>query len=144
MITGCEVLPDREASKNIIITDIDPVYQVQIHALTDEQRIILVLWDAATQPNPNEIRSDQLLKMPFSIGKIQNGVINVRLSEQLDWWTGTGNYWILFLLVDQRGEKAYSGYISKEPHYINEKTTRIYNKDFMLPVTLNLDLSGVF
>jgi hypothetical protein len=130
-----------EPYKKIMIADADPNYPVQINELTGNY-IMLVLYDAKRDPSFDNIDETELMTYPFALGKIENGVIDVKLSEMLTYWTGEGNYWIMFFLPDGRGEKISNGYISKEPHYIHKDISYFNNKDFMLPVLLNLDLSG--
>jgi hypothetical protein len=136
-------LPENEKYKRIIIYDTDSAYQVQIHELREDERIILALWDAATEPVLTDISGEELMTLPFAISKIQNNTLDVRLSEQLDWWDGTGNYWVLFVVTDAPGTKVTVGYLSKEPRCIDKKTTYLFNKDFMLPAILDIDLTGV-
>jgi hypothetical protein len=140
--TLMNMLPDSEEYKRIVIYDTDPLYKVQIKDLNG-QRVILALWDAKTEPAFDKITGEELMEKPFSIGEIKNSSIDLKLSYMLDRWTDSGDYWVLFALPDKRGDKVSNGYISKEPHRIFKQTTWLFNGDFMLPVILNIDLTGV-
>jgi hypothetical protein len=105
--------------------------------------IMLVLYDASRDPSFNNIDESELMSYPFAIGEIKDGLIDLKLTSKLDYWMGEGNYWIMFFLPNGRGEKISNGYISKEPHYVYKNITYFSNKDFMPPVVINLDLTGM-
>jgi len=74
---------------------------------------------------------------------VQNNTIKLKIfSGALKYWTGTGSYWVFFVIPE--GETITHLYMSKEGHYFSTKTTYLVNTDFQPPILLDppIDISG--
>ncbi|MDR2509691.1 MAG: hypothetical protein LBC77_03490 [Spirochaetaceae bacterium] len=137
---GCGDLFQKQLFKSVFITDITQS-QPQIKSLEGDY-IILALFE--TVPDLTQITGSDLISMPYSIGRVDNGKINVRMSTGVDYWSGSGNFWVAFFVPDGRAERISWAYLSTSEIEIKNETTYLYNNDFMPGSLINLDLSGFF
>jgi hypothetical protein len=142
LFPSCNVLDDVFGEKNyktIIIYDYSHKYTDMKLSAFEGRYVILVLSDSI--PELNAITMDRIRNMPYSIGQVHEGVLEVRLNTELNYWDGVGQYWIFFLITDGRADRVFSGVVSKEMHNINRYTTRISNEDFIKAQPLDIDIS---
>ncbi|GMO22696.1 MAG: hypothetical protein LBG79_01495 [Spirochaetaceae bacterium] len=131
---------EKHDHKDLIISDTDPNYQVQIKDI-EGKYIIVVLIEGT--PNLNSLTADDIINSPYSIGRVKTGIINVRLSKILDYWDGSGSYWIAFLLPTDNGRKVTLGYLSKGMTFFDQSITFVSNDDFDPPLPLNIDIGNM-
>jgi hypothetical protein len=143
-LVSCDEVMDfleQPPHKTIIISDSDTSYPAQIKDINNKV-ILLALTDI--RPVPQSIEVSKLMNSVYTIGKVSNNKINLKLySNAIDYWKGGGDYWILFLLPDGRAEHISLVYISKQPHNFYAENTYLNNIDFMPPVDIDFDTSGI-
>jgi hypothetical protein len=132
---------EESPNKAIVITDQDLSYATKIRDINSK---VIFLALVELRPSFTNINMSDLMNSIYSIGRIKNNKIELKLySGSAAYWTGTGNYWILFILPDGRAEHISHIYLSKEPHDFYDEDTYLINTDFMPPVAIDLDISGV-
>jgi hypothetical protein len=144
LLGSCEAAEsffEQPPHKTIVVTDSDAAYPARISDINNKT-ILLAL--SSGKPDPNNIDINTLMDSVYTIGRVTRNKINLKLySGAADYWTGSGYYWILFVLPDGRAEHISLGYISKQPHNFYAENTYLNNIDFMPPIDLNLDISSV-
>ncbi|MDR2658609.1 MAG: hypothetical protein LBC27_01280 [Spirochaetaceae bacterium] len=143
-LVSCDDLEEffeQPAHKTIIISDSDPDYAARISEINNKT-ILLAL--TTVRPVPQSIDMSELLNSVYTIGKVTRNKINLKLySNGVDYWTGNGSYWIIFVLPDGRADYISWAYISKQPHNFYAENTYLNNIDFMPPVFVDMDTSGI-
>jgi hypothetical protein len=132
--------------KVIKIRDNSDTWPAQISSING-QDVLLALTSKQPDSDPSIFTKtyfESLMRSVYALGPVKGNAINLRLySGTGDYWTGSGSYWILFVLPDKALNTITWVYLSKEMHGIYAETTQLYNTDFMPPYQLNLDISGV-
>jgi hypothetical protein len=108
------------------------------------QDVLLALTDK--QPNPSNLDVESIMtSQVYALGEVRkDGTINLKLFHNVgDYWTGSGNYWIFFVLPDKSLSTITWLYMSKGSHNIYAENTQLYNTDFVGPIVLDIDISGV-
>ena len=130
--------------KTIRIRDSDKTWFAQISDING-QDVLLAL--TKVQPDPSSFTKsyiEDLMQSVYALGPVKGNAINLKLySGALDYWTGSGDYYILFVLPDKSLSTITWAYLSKEMHSIYATSTQLYNTDFLPPYKLNLDISGM-
>jgi hypothetical protein len=108
-----------------------------------DQDVLLAL--TPNQPDPKEFINasyvEKLITSVYALNRISRISSGLPLhSGTLDYWTGSGNYWVIFVLPDRSLSKISSLYLSKGRHHIYADTTQLYNVDFLGPIELNLEI----
>lgn len=124
--------------KRIIINDSVQDSQVQITPL--EGRYVMIVLIEEVEKFSSLDGSD-IISQPYSVGRVIDGKIDVKLSKGLSYWDGEGSYWVVMLLPSPSARSVSYGYLSKARHYIGEKINHLANDSFMPPVELGLDVS---
>jgi hypothetical protein len=137
----CKSVFEKEEYISLMISDTDTTYPaVQIKTLEGKYVLIALIKEL---PLMNQITDKDILEAPFSISKIENGVIDVRLYETINYWTEKGVFWVVFFLPDPSATKVSNAYMSKDPHDISASRNYMSNNDFMPPFKFDIDLSGI-
>jgi hypothetical protein len=135
---------EKPPHKTIKIKDVDNTWPAKISDING-QDVLLAL--TSSEPDPTQFTAayvESLMRSVFALGPVKDNTINLKLySGTLDYWTGSGDYWILFVLPNKSLSKITSVYLSNGSYRIYSENTLLYNTDFMPPYQLNLDLSGV-
>jgi hypothetical protein len=132
---------EQPTHKTIIISDSDSDYPAQIKDINNKT-ILLAL--TTIRPVPQTIKMSELMSSVYTIGKVTRNKINLKLySNGIDYWTGDGSFWVIFVLPDERAEHISWAYASKQPHSFYAENTYLNNIDFMPPVDINIDTSGM-
>lgn len=140
-LCSCSELITKHPHKDIVISDTDMDYRsVRIKDIEGEY-VIVVLIEGT--PNLAGMGVQDITNSPYSIGKVEKGIINVRLSELVDYWDGSGSYWVAFFIPNGSATKISWGYCSKEAISLFQPVTYMSNKDFMPRIALNIDISGL-
>jgi hypothetical protein len=128
--------------KGVVVTDSDLTWQARIREINGKT-IFLVL--VKNKPAIDTINLQSLMKTSiYSIDKVISNKIDFKLyTGELDYWTGSGEYYVLFVVPDKRAENVSQIYLSKQRHDFYAETTRMTNIDFMPPVDMNIDISGI-
>jgi hypothetical protein len=137
----CKSVFQKEEYLSLMISDTDTTYSaVQIKGLEGKYVLLALIKEL---PLMTQITDKDILEAPFSISKIENGVIDVRLYETINYWTEKGVFWVVFFLPDPSATKVSSAYMSKDPHDISATRNYLSNNDFMPPFKFDIDLSGI-
>jgi hypothetical protein len=132
---------EQPVNKTIVITDSDPTWGAQIRNINDKTVFLALL---ESEPTINDINISTLMKFVYSIGKVTNNKIDFRLYiNGVDYWRGNGDYWVVFVLPNERVSHISWVYASKGFQNFDEQRVYMTNTDFMPPVDANLDISGV-
>jgi hypothetical protein len=111
------------------------------------QDVILALTVSPPNLSPDQFTLkyvESLMKSIFALGPVKGNAINLKLYYgTANYWTGSGDYYILFILPDKALNTITWVYLAKEKHLVYEAATQLYNTDFLPPYKLNLDISGV-
>jgi hypothetical protein len=128
--------------KTIRIRD-DPYSPDDSAKMSDiDQDVLLVL--TKVQPDPNMFTVSYIEFLKRTEVCALNRVNNLKLFENVvNYWTGSGTYWIFFVLPDKSLSRITWLYRSKGQHLIDAETTLLYNTDFEHPMKLDLDISGM-
>ena len=141
LLAQCKSVFQKEEFISLMVSDTDTSYAaVQIKGIEGKYVLLALLKDL---PIMDQITDKDILEAPFSISKVENGVIDVRLYETINYWTEKGVFWVIFFLPDPSATKVSSAYLSKDPHDISAMRNYMSNNDFMPPFKFNLDLSGI-
>jgi len=124
----------------MIINDTAPDYSNLKISDFEEKYIILCL--AETIPDIYSISMEYILECPYSITRVRDSIIDTKLTSKLDYWDGTGAYWIVFLVPDNKMSKITAGYISKEAHDVSQKVIYASNDDFMKVIYEEIDVEN--
>jgi hypothetical protein len=107
------------------------------------QDVLLAL--TKIQPDPKKFADtsyvESLITSVYALNNI--GMIRSGLklySGTLNYWTGSGDYWVIFVLPDKSLSKISSLYLSKGKHHIYAENTQLYNIDFLGPIELDLEI----
>jgi hypothetical protein len=130
--------------KTIKIRDIDENWPAQISDIAGRDVLLTLTASAPAMGNFTLGYVESLTKFAFALGPVKGNAINLKLySGTADYWTGSGNYWIVFVLPDKSLSTISHVYLSKVPHNIYAENTQLYNIDFMPPFEVTLDISGI-
>jgi hypothetical protein len=132
--------------RTITIKDIDQTWPARISDINGQDVLLaLVTQQPSLQPNAFDASYvESLMKSIYALGPVRDNMTRLKLySSTANYWTGSGSYWILFVLPDKALTTITWVYLSKGPHSIYAEDTQLYNIDFMPPVNLNLDISGI-
>jgi hypothetical protein len=81
-------------------------------------------------------------KSIYTIGRVTNNKINLKLyTNGVDYWTGTGKYYILFLISENDASKLSDVYYSPMPHDFSTANTHLNNIDFLGPWPFSIDIT---
>jgi hypothetical protein len=123
--------------KTITISDSDPEWTAHISDVNNKT-ILLAL--TPKKPKESDMNSELFKTSIYAIGKVTNNKIHLRLyHNEAKYWTGNGNYWVVFVLPDGRAEHISWMYISKQMHNFYAEDTYLTNIDFMPPVDIDYD-----
>ncbi|GMO33022.1 MAG: hypothetical protein Ta2F_09000 [Termitinemataceae bacterium] len=143
--TNCDTLQEsmeKSDTKTIIIIDSDPNYEFRVSKIGKNNYILVALVEE--KPNTQNIDVNELFDSNIALGKVQNNMINLPIYQNfLDHWTSTGSFWVICIELNSRATYASNAYISKEKEDFDAVNTYLTNKDFMLPVYLNVDLGNL-
>jgi hypothetical protein len=128
--------------KSIIITDSDPNWTARIKEINNTSIFLALI---KNKPDINNLNASSLIKNSvYSIDDVRNNRINFKLyTGELNYWTGNGEYWVVFVVPDKRLEHISYVYASKQRHNFYAEETRLTNVDFMPAVKTNIDLGGL-
>ena len=124
-----------------------PTYDMRLGDINKDLFIIVALLKEVTPDWANTLSQEDLTGTAFSVNQIVNGHFETKLVKaNLDYWAGSGSYWIAFVMADRRMDRVQLGYLSKEKIYFPEKGNliKLTNLDFMGSVEMEIDISGMF
>jgi hypothetical protein len=131
---------EQPVNKTIVITDSDPAWLASIKKINGKD-VFLALFES--QPDVNAINASAMIKSVYSIGKVTGNKIDLKLHyDGLDYWRGTGDYWVMFALMEP-GNRVSWVYSSKGMQNFSTQRTYLTNTDFMAPVNVDADINGV-
>jgi hypothetical protein len=146
-LAGCDrlsdVAPQASEQKRVDIKDTDLKHQFTIRSIPETDYILLAL--AESKPNVSNPNISALMKSNVTIGKRSRaGFLDLPIYEGfLDYWTGSGSYWVVFVQLNSNATFASRIVISKEKMDFYDRTTYLRNVDFMLPLELDLDIGDI-
>jgi hypothetical protein len=129
--------------KNIIISDSKAEWQVQIKDINNKV-ILLSLLDSIPE-DPTTLKKSDLLNSNsiYTIGKVAKNRIMLKLySRGVEYWTGKGSYYVIFLVSDEQDANKSTGYVSAGSYSFNATNTYLNNGNFSSPGTLNINIKG--
>jgi hypothetical protein len=129
--------------KNIIISDSNAEWPVQIKDINN--KIILLSLLGSKPDDLTTLKKSDLLNSNsiYTIGKVSKNRIVLKLyNKTVEYWTGKGSYYVVFLTSDAQDANKSMGYISTAAHSFNATNTYLNNGDFAGPVELNINING--
>ncbi|MDR2521116.1 MAG: hypothetical protein LBC72_00985 [Spirochaetaceae bacterium] len=147
-LTTCDNFTfDLSPSRTIVISE-STVETADMH-LSDigpnDFMLLALLRDVGSDWAQNLQLAD-LTQTAFTIGRIENKKFERKLVNfNLDYWTGSGSYWIAFVMADGQMKYINLGYLSKQPVHISAKNpiTYLTNLDFAGNVEMKIDISDL-
>lgn len=141
---SCEAVKDfveQPEHKTITISDSDPEWTARISEINNKT-IILAL--TPQQPTGADISPMLFRTFVYAMGKVTGNKIYLKLYEnEITYWTGSGNYWVVFFLPDESGRHISLMYVSKQAYDFYAENTYLTNEDFMPPVDIDLDTAYI-
>ena len=135
-------------SRTISIRDTNAeVYEMRLNEINKNLFIIIALLKEVTTDWASTLSQDDLTETAFSVNQIENGYFETKfVKASLDYWVGSGSYWVAFVMADSRMTKIELGYLSKEKIYFAENANHIEltNLDFMGSVEMEIDIKDMF
>jgi hypothetical protein len=132
---------ERPPYKTITVSDSDPAWPARISDINNK---VILLALSPKKPKESEINATLFKTSVYTIGKVTGNKIRLKLyHNEIEYWTGNGNYWVVFVLPDGRVEHISWMYISKQPHNFYAENTYLTNIDFMPAVNINIDTTDM-
>ncbi|MDR2601575.1 MAG: hypothetical protein LBC53_03880 [Spirochaetaceae bacterium] len=121
---------------------------MHLSSIGPDQFLILALIENLSEDGnwAEMLTREDLTRVAFSVGQIVDGVFEKKLVDTgLNYWVGSGSYWIVFVMADGKMSKVELGYLSKQKVYIakNSHITRLTNLDFMGSVQMLIDIADM-
>jgi hypothetical protein len=132
---------EQPAHKTIIISDSKADWPVQIKDINN--KVILLSLLSSIPEDPATLKKSDLLNSNsiYTIGKVSKNRIVLKLyNKTVEYWTGKGSYYVVFLASDAQDLNKSMGYVSTEAHSFNATNTYLNNGDFGGPLELNIDI----
>ncbi|MDR2097049.1 MAG: hypothetical protein LBP37_00845 [Spirochaetaceae bacterium] len=127
--------------KTITVSDSDPAWPARISDINNK---VILLMLSSQEPKVSEINDTLFKTSVYTIGKVTRNKISLKLyHNKIEYWTGNGNYWVVFVLPDGRAEHISWMYVSRQPHDFYDENTYLTNIDFMPAVNINIDTTDM-
>jgi hypothetical protein len=134
---------EQPAHKNIIISDSNAEGSVQIKNINN--KVILLSLLGSMPENPATLKKSDLLNSNsiYTIGKVSKNRIVLKLyNRSVEYWTGRGSYYVVFLTSDEQDANKSTGYVSTGAHSFNASNTYLNNGDFLPLGTLDINITS--
>ena len=147
-LTTCDKFTfDMSPSRTIVISESSvPTAEMHLSDIDPNQFIILALLREVGSDWAANLQLADLTGTAFSIGRVENKKFERKLVNiNLDYWVGSGSYWIAFVMADGQMKYVNLGYLSKQPVHISSKNpiTYLTNLDFAGNVEMKIDISDL-
>ena len=137
---SCEAVEDfveQPEHKTITISDSDPDWTARISDINDKTIILALM---PLRPTAADITPRLFRNFVYAMGKVTRNKIHLKLyKNRIEYWTGTGSYWVVFVLPDENATHISLMYVSKQAYGFYTDDTYLTNIDFMPPVDIDLE-----